>query len=270
MSLLELIIGMTSFIYSVSQACPVVRLTNLGRVHELLEDETGRRAQLLARTAMPDRAALISSMPMDRGARQELAAAVSSMSTDYRTDNVQRLIQRLHEAGISDACENSGDLHGIESVGGIGVRFFLQDGRYVADGGNYQRMARRFSVSLRNVVSVATGLEWLTSLAPAEGVQHRAVVHVLKLDADDGFVLAAAIKLRAIGYSVRIECVEGPLSRALRLINSDGLRVVIGRSEQESRTIRICSRADPLGLAVMINEGANPRARETAARRSDP
>lgn len=224
-----------------------VRLSDVGLVRRLcseagiMEKDIGGFLHLMRHVDRSDRKAVIVSMLPDSVPRSRLIEVLASSGAEHdggqvlnSLENTARLIKRHVQVPVT---VDAGDLHGCETLDGIGMRVFAVDGVALGDGGAYGLLARRFDASLAACHSVATGLEFLadrlTSRTPP--ARRGDAVLLLALDATTAFVTTAAMALRAAGYGVACHAVKGSLRRALRRLPSNFAHLaVVGALEEDS------------------------------------
>lgn len=233
-----------------------VQLSDVGSVRRLCAeagiaaDEVGNFLRRMHRLERSVREATIASLlPSGEPRSRLIAALVPSATADddaLTSTSLANTAQLIKQHAQVPVRVDSGDLHGCETLDGIGMRVIAADGVSLGDGGAYGLLARRFHPSLVACHSVAIGLEFLADRLRSRAQQtgQQDAVLLLALDATTPFVAEAAMVLRAAGYGVACHAVKGSLKREMRRLPSGfGYVSVVGALEEGTRLLVLRSRS---------------------------
>lgn len=135
---------------------------------------------------------------------------------------------------------NPSDLHSIETIDDIALRFIKNDGVVLGDGGNYSNYANRWNKSINSLYSVATGVEVIERNKNIELNEDISKVAVYSIDASDDFVLSTMRELYENYDSVIFYGRTKNISKAIKKSTKDcAYFTVIGKDEEFNREVEV-------------------------------
>ncbi len=146
----------------------------------------------------------------------------------------------IHKMTGVDVVFNPTDLHSIETIDNIALRFKTQSGVSLGDGGSYSNYANRWDNRINNFYSVATGVEVIERNKGILLDNKSDKVAVYNIDSSDDFILRAMNKLYEkydiVSYNGEIKNISKTLKKAGKSYTHF---VILGLNEELKNEIEV-------------------------------
>jgi DNA-binding protein len=157
-----------------------------------------------------------------------------------------------------DVIFNPTDLHSIETLDDIALRFKTKDGVALGDGGNYSCYANRWDKKITNFYSVATGVEAIERNKGIDISHNMSKLAVYCIDASNNFVLSTLNDLYDIYDSVIFYGETNNISKAIKNAQKNCTHfVALGKREEMSQEIEIKDLCKWTTERIKVSNGNN-------------
>ena len=139
-----------------------------------------------------------------------------------------------------DLAFNPSDLHSIETIDDIALRFKTKSGVSLGDGGNYSIYANRWNNKINSFYSVATGVEVIERNKEVVLNHDYDKVAVYSIDASDDFILRSMDRLYEEYDTVSYNGEVRNISKLLKKIQKNYTHfVVLGSNEELKNELEV-------------------------------
>lgn len=152
----------------------------------------------------------------------------------------KELLQKYTSAEV--VIENS-NLHSIETVNGIALRFTTADGDHLGDGGQYHSFGYRFDEKIKSLRSVATGVEALMRNSKGMNLfKHVKYISVIGIrGVTETFIIKAHECLVKQGFGVYSSGIVPKVGKEIKKISKSNVEgiAVLGPDEENKRAFTV-------------------------------